>query len=355
MTVQLRSDDFKRLRDILANLPNFRSEAGRIRLISGALIGSDRASDILNLINFSGDARGVAFSVIQEICNFGRVTAGKEALAILLNDILSYKGDADDDAEFMRGLLESYSLDKPIVSNLVIDEWRGDDNPVSVQEKIIGENTLRDIRVLRLALQAAEAVVRIEVPGGYGTGFMVSSNLVMTNNHVIGDKKTAAASVFTFNYELDLGNMLRDTIAVSAFKDGHFHTNAELDYTVIHLENAPKHIKPVTLRPINVAKDERVTIIQHPGGHVKKISIQNNFVVYADQCVIQYTTSTMPGSSGSPVFNDDFIPAAIHHSGGMLTEPGNHRRYLRNEGTSTTAILNDLKVAAPKIYDLLAK
>jgi len=29
-------------------------------------------------------------------------------------------------------------------------------------------------------------------------------------------------------------------------------------------------------------RDDRVAIIQHPGGHLKKISVQNNFVAYAD-------------------------------------------------------------------------
>ncbi|MEH1781986.1 MAG: trypsin-like peptidase domain-containing protein [Nostoc sp.] len=73
-----------------------------------------------------------------------------------------------------------------------------------------------------------------------------------------------------------------------------------------------------------------VAIIQHPGGHLKKISIQNNFVAYADNQVLQYTTSTEPGSSGSPVFDDDFQVVGIHHSGGMLVEPNTQQRYLRN-------------------------
>jgi V8-like Glu-specific endopeptidase len=102
-------------------------------------------------------------------------------------------------------------------------------------------------------------------------------------------------------------------------------------------------------------RDERVAIIQHPGGHLKKISIQNNFVAYADNQVLQYTTSTEPGSSGSPVFDDNFQVVGIHHSGGMLLEPGSKQRYLRNAGTSAIALLiNDLKNNAPEIYARLA-
>jgi V8-like Glu-specific endopeptidase len=73
-------------------------------------------------------------------------------------------------------------------------------------------------------------------------------------------------------------------------------------------------------------------------------------VAYADRQVIQYTTTTIPGSSGSPVFNDDFDVVAIHHSGGMLAEPSTERRYLRNGGTSMIAVLNDLKLNTTEIY-----
>jgi V8-like Glu-specific endopeptidase len=102
-----------------------------------------------------------------------------------------------------------------------------------------------------------------------------------------------------------------------------------------------------------VARDSRVSIIQHPGGHFKKISLQNNFVEYIDRRTTQYTTSTEPGSSGSPVFDDDFNVVAIHHSGGMLMEPATGRRYLRNAGSSMAAVLEDLKHHAPGIHDRL--
>jgi V8-like Glu-specific endopeptidase len=70
---------------------------------------------------------------------------------------------------------------------------------------------------------------------------------------------------------------------------------------------------------------------------------------------LQYTTSTEPGSSGSPVFDDEFQVVGIHHSGGMLPEPNTQRRYLRNAGTSAIALLNDLQNNAPEIYARLQR
>ncbi len=83
--------------------------------------------------------------------------------------------------------------------------------------------------------------------------------------------------------------------------------------------------------------------------------MQNNFVAYADKQMLQYTTSTMPGSSGSPVFNDKFHVIAMHNSGGVLEEPSTKKCYMRNQGTTSIAILNDLKDNSPEIYQLLYK
>jgi V8-like Glu-specific endopeptidase len=63
----------------------------------------------------------------------------------------------------------------------------------------------------------------------------------------------------------------------------------------------------------------------------------------------------MGGSSGAPVLNDDFEVVAIHHSGGMLEEPGTGRRYLRNGGSTMIAVLQDLKANAPKVFASLGK
>lgn len=350
MTVQLSRDDFQKLVRIVARDDNFADVTGRRRLMAGALEGEPRGGDILSQINLDGAPQGVAVEVIRRLSNFGRVSADKEALGIFLNYALFFKGEEDQDATFIRGLFDMYALDKPILPDRRIDEWRGTETERSVQEKIIGEDTLRHIRVLELALEAAKSVVHIDTPGGYGTGFVAGSDLLVTNNHVLDSADEGAASTFTFNYQLNLAGKLQDTVAVSAQGGGLFHTNPDLDYTVIQLAEVPESAQPLVLKPVQVKRDDRVSIIQHPGGHFKKISMQNNFVAYADNRVVQYMTSTMPGSSGSPVLDDEFQVIAIHHSGGMLMEPSTQLRYLRNGGTSMIAVLSDLKTTAGDIY-----
>ena len=350
MAVQLRSDDFQKLVRILEKDENFRDVSGRVRLITGAIEGSPRADDILAQLNLDGTPRGVAVEVIRRLSNFGRVTTDKEALGIFLNYLLFFKGSEDEGANFIRSLFSTYSLDRPIISDHKLDDWKGDDTYTSVQEKIIGEDTLRHVYMLELALEAAKAVVHIAVPGGVGSGFMIAPDLVMTNHHVIGDKAVATSGSYTFNYELDRAGRPKQTSVVSARPHGVFYTDELLDYTVVQLADVPVFSEPLRLKSVSMHNNERVAIIQHPGGYYKKISMQNNFVAYADQRIVHYTTSTMPGSSGSPVFNEDFQVVAIHHSGGMLEEPMTQRRYLRNAGSSMIAILENLQIFVPEIY-----
>ena len=59
---------------------------------------------------------------------------------------------------------------------------------------------------------------------------------------------------------------------------------------------------------------EHVTIMQHPGGRRKQIALTANQIINVDGDTIHYITDTMRGSSGSPVFNDDWEVIAIHHA-----------------------------------------
>ena len=81
--------------------------------------------------------------------------------------------------------------------------------------------------------------------------------------------------------------------------------------------------------------------------------MQNNFVEYVDELVVQYTTSTEPGSSGSPVLTDQSAVAAIHHAGGVLSEPATKRRYRATKASAyrQSWIICDEK--APDIYQRL--
>ncbi|AFZ01309.1 trypsin-like peptidase domain-containing protein [Calothrix sp. PCC 6303] len=348
MTVQLSTPDFQRIIKIVSNLPGFGTTVyERRRFVEGAFGGEAKANTILVQLNLDGLPMNVAVELVNFLCKFGQVAYGKEALGVFLNYIQLYTGE--EDTSFIQDVFQRYPLDTPASPNNLIDRWRGTDNLADIKEKIIGEDTLRHINILEMALDAARAVVLID-GNKKGTGFMISPNLLMTNNHVIASQEEAQKAEYIFNYQLDKNGKETPITIVNALAKGDFYTNAKLDFTVLTLKNVPDFGNHLKLKNQRTQKDKRVAIIQHPGGHLKKISIQNNLVAYADNQDVQYTTTTLPGSSGSPVFDDDFQVIAIHHSGGMLLEPNTTTKYLRNGGTSMMAVLKDLQTNASDIY-----
>ncbi len=355
--MKLEKSDFQILIQLVQNLPEFGMERERRRLVAGALEGEPNADTMLARLDLGGSPMGAAIETVRFLQGFGQVADGKQALGVFLNFLKPYLGG--EQAEFIDTLFTQYPLDASLITNRPIDQWRGEDSAEAIKEKIIGENTLRHINMLELALEAARAVVHVRVTRengqeAFGTGFMITTDLLMTNHHVIATPREATATEYTFNYQLGIDGKMLDVAPAQAMDDGVFHTNPELDYTILQLANEPgQEFGYVCLKSVRANKDDRVAIIQHPGGHFKQISMQNNFVAYADTRVVQYTTSTLPGSSGAPVFDDHFEVIAIHHSGGQLKDPGTGRYELRNEGTSTCAILEDLQHQAAYIYRLL--
>lgn len=349
MSVSLAPQDFGRVVEILGSLPEFRTVQGRVDLLTDVFAGTPRGSDLSSTMDVDGTPRAVAVRVVQRLQQFGQDEPGRETLGVLINKMLAYLGGGEQ-ADDLRGILARYPFrTRPTADTRDVDGWAGRESPDQVHEKIIGENTLRDVYVLRLALDAARAVVRIRTDTSLGTGFMVSPELLVTNHHVIPDAAAALLSEFAFGYEIDRHHVEAPARIHRAKPGGAFYTSPDLDVTVIELDRPPADFDALTLRRARARRDQRVNIIQHPGGHYKKISMQNNFVAYADAAVIQYTTSTEPGSSGAPVFDNDFEVIGVHHAGGLLVEPGSGKRYLRNQGISAIAILDDLAAHAPGI------
>ena len=347
--------DRDRLIRLFIARPEFRTEARRDAFLDDMLAGSPRKQDIQGQISLEGPPRQFASHLLTILTQFGQDEPGQEVLGLLLNHLLTYVGDGPD-ADFLRALFARYPLKTNTISTrgLPQPEWRGQETPPFVQELIIGENTLRDVCLLELALDASQAVVRIDTTASLGSGFLAGPNLIMTNHHVIASQAAALLSAFQFNYQLDRQRQPTPIQVARARPGGLFYTHPGLDVTVVEVVDVPAGVTPLTLARLRALKEERVNIIQHPGGHYKKISMQNNFVVFADARAIQYLTSTEPGSSGAPVCNNEFVVIGLHR-GGYAPKPDGDQAYLRNGGSSMIAILDDLQAHAPDIYQRLRR
>ena len=210
-------------------------------------------------------------------------------------------------------------------------------------EKILGLNNLKQISWIERGVEVSRSVCRILTPNGLGTGFLVGPELVMTNNHVLADDTMAADSQVEFNYQQDSSGKLFAAVRYR-LDPARFHTNADLDYTLVGVKadsNKPalQTWGQLQLNPdADPVPDEHVCIIQHPNGGLKQIVLTSNWVVATETPVVHYTTDTMPGSSGSPVFNDTWHVVALHHASVPTDETQLH--YV-NEGILMSAIKLD--------------
>jgi hypothetical protein len=346
----------------LSDLPQFATVRGRQTLVRNALGGYELTSDVnkrLRWLDWEGGPIEVADALIQLFDGY-EPAPGIPALGLITQAIEPLVDPPHDEklVDMRRRL--GWGADLEPASS---ETWRDERPPAEVvRERIIGENTLRPIYYLHKALRAADAVVRIEVPGlGAGTGFLVAPDLMMTNHHVIADSDQARRAEASFFYELDIDKRERAMRTVGTAENALLFTDDDLDVTLVRLKDPPQLAQCPPIRPVRLERDQRVAIVQHPGGFLKKISMQNNLVAYASDRLVQYYTSTQAGSSGSPVFDDDFAVVAIHHS--AVRDKGwddgdrirqRHPKRVeelqwRNQGTSMIAIRDMLKDRAPAV------
>jgi endonuclease G len=160
---------------------------------------------------------------------------------------------------------------------------------------------------------------------GYATGFMVSNCLLLTNWHIFKSKEMAEESEVHFFYEYDAqGHPVSPVIF--KFDTSQFFNDKDLDYCFVGVNPLDVSGKfslnsigylylDKTLGKIGDTNVEKLNIIHHPQGDYKQISIRENTFTDIDSTKIYYITDTAPGSSGSPVFNDQWQVVGLHHQG----------------------------------------
>ena len=218
-------------------------------------------------------------------------------------------------------------------------------------ERIIGRDDLFPISYLEAGLRAAKPVCRIELRDrigrvlGHGTGFLVSPTLLLTNNHVLESYATARFSVAQFNYEVGLDLKERQMKTYRFAPERIFITDQKLDFTIVAIEEVSADgtklsdfgYLPLIPQSGKGLVGECVSIIQHPSGAPKAVAIRENQIVDVFDDYIHYSTDTMPGSSGSPVFNDEWIVVSLHHAG--VPDPSNRTEFIANEGIRISSII----------------
>jgi V8-like Glu-specific endopeptidase len=245
-------------------------------------------------------------------------------------------------------------------------------SPKFTPEAMIGAtNDLRPINFLIIGAKIQEAVAKVEAKivtmsgeqkQWYGTGFMISDDLFMTNHHVLPnipmkiphtdeEFKSIIDCNLLFDYQSDWKGIAENPSSFKCELDfaNYYVGDPTLDYAIVKVKGgAGKKFGSVLLDyTTQVLERTPVIIIQHPGGGQKQIALENNLVerIKHDKndsfpgSLICYSTDTEEGSSGSPVFTPAWDLVAVHH--------GNEK--FLNEGTLSKAIIDDILKKLPTL------
>lgn len=255
------------------------------------------------------------------------------------------------------------------------------DDRVGLQ-RIMGERDILQVTFLHQAIAAGKSVCRLRIrsdspgPPSFGTGFLVAPGVLLTNHHVLPASEAANLSLAEFDAELDLNYVERTLRIYNFLPDKLFVTDAELDFTFVAVNSVSHDGTPLSefgqlplLRTQGKAMNgEYATIIQHPRGQSKQIVIRENQIVLLPvedrerigASYVHYKSDTEPGSSGSPVLNDQLEVLALHHKsvpkynskGLPLARNGrpwtadmgeDQRAWVANEGIRISAIFERLQ------------
>jgi endonuclease G len=213
------------------------------------------------------------------------------------------------------------------------------------------------------------------VAEGFATGFLIASNLILTNNHVFAAASECENCAIQFGYE-KVNGLLSEGTLFPLDPRVLFYTNPQLDFTVVGVSWAAlvtgtllAQFRSLPLIPTTgkILVGQPISIIQYPDAGPKKYGVRDNELLIPPQDndpYLEYTTDTLPGSSGSPAFNRDWEVVALHHSGvpevkdgSIMTIRGDPWRkgmpdsdihWVANEGVRVSFICTDLSSAKVK-------
>jgi endonuclease G, mitochondrial len=188
---------------------------------------------------------------------------------------------------------------------------------------------------LSLGAQIRRTVGRIHIRDanrriGWGTGFLVAPNLLLTNQHVLDSLQTARFSRVEFDYEETFAGEFLPSVTFDLAPDTFFvsHPAREgMDYALVAVAS---RARPDSQRPEatlaefgynvlirdegKVIKGELINSIHHPEGQPRQVSLRENRLMALLDLWLHYETDTAKGSSGAPLYNNQWQIVGIHHS-----------------------------------------
>jgi hypothetical protein len=199
-------------------------------------------------------------------------------------------------------------------------------------QKVLGTTQFVTLNWYRRGLERCRSVVRIEhemePERGQGTGFLLRGGdlkepwgdhlLLLTNAHVMSDAPQVRPALRPEKARVSFKALAEDQGSVRYKVKQILWTSPpeELDATLIELDSTPSGLEgyPIAEQRPSLDEAERAYIIGHPEGGTLSLSINDNVLLGYDGRWVHYRSPTKGGSSGSPVFNQDWELIALHHA-----------------------------------------
>jgi len=178
-------------------------------------------------------------------------------------------------------------------------------------------------------MRVAKSVAKLSFPDGTKlatcTGFMVTQNLLLTNNHCVSTAEKCLGTVAMFGYQRDAAGRPQptkqyDCLAVVA-------TNEARDYSLLRLDADPGladdwgtlQFSPATA----LDAGQRLYIVQHTTGEPKRVvreqcnvtTVKAPGKIASLQSDFGHKCDTESGSSGAPVLDLYHRVVGLHHFG----------------------------------------
>ena len=355
--------------------------------VSGYPEGKALAKEILDQVesrDLDGKAEMWDFGTAAEACL--ALDRPDEALSWIRRYVEGPSADAFELASTLRQFTEVWQLESdtepgmhllPVIraallrkegSHLDVGPTDFEQGPLAVLadggqlERVLGKDGFVTVKWYKTGMERCCAVARVELEDGQGvgTGFLVNGKdlhasldedlLFLTNAHVISHASQVKGAlspeeaVIMFHAR---GSENHNPEEYRVKKILWTSPPDQLDATLIRLDKSVQGIIPYPIAsglPVVDDSNQRVYIIGHPSGGTLSFSMHDNILLDHESPFLHYRTPTEGGSSGSPVFNQQWKLIGLHHKGGTRLQKLNGKpgSYAANEGIWIQAIIQEL-------------